>query len=86
MEIVNLTKNTKGGAVKAFFSVEWPDKLIIRDCKLVESKKGELFAAMPSRQYEHNGEKKWTSIVEIYDEKVLDKITAAARQAYDNEK
>lgn len=77
-----MQKNPKGGKLKAFFAVEWPDKLVIRDCKLIESDKGELWAAMPSRQYEHNGEKKWTSIVQILDQAILDKITMLARQAY----
>lgn len=82
MQIVNLIKNPKGGKVKAFFAVEWLDKMIIRDCKLIENENGEMFAAMPSRQYEHKGEKKWSSIVQIFDQNLLDKITAAAKAEY----
>jgi DNA-binding cell septation regulator SpoVG len=57
MKITNLTI-AKSGKLRAFFSVEWPDKMVIRDCKLIESDNGELFAAMPSRQYEDkNGQR-----------------------------
>lgn len=85
MKITNMQKSTKGGKLKAFFAVEWPDKMIIRDCKLFENDKGELFAKMPDRQYEKDGVKKWTSIVQILDQAILDKITALARQAYNGD-
>jgi DNA-binding cell septation regulator SpoVG len=85
MKISSLYPNKTNGKVKAFFSLEWPDKMVIRDCKLIEGNTGELFAAMPSRQYtdKKTGQEKWTSIVQILDEVLLDKITVLARQEYD---
>jgi DNA-binding cell septation regulator SpoVG len=85
MKIANLYPNKTNGKVKAFFSLEWPDKMVIRDCKLIEGNNGELFAAMPSRQYtdKKDGKEKWTSIVQILDDALLNKITALARSTYD---
>lgn len=84
MMISNFYPNKTKGKVKAFFSLEWPDKMVIRDCKLIEGNNGELFAAMPSRQYtdKKTGEQKWTSIVQILNDALLEKISVLARQEY----
>jgi DNA-binding cell septation regulator SpoVG len=85
MKIVNLYPNKANGKVKAFFSLEWPEKMVIRDCKLIEGNNGELFAVMPSRQYtdKKTGDQKWTSIVQILDDALLEKISVLARQEYE---
>lgn len=82
--IANMFLNKTDGKVKAFFSLEWPDKMVIRDCKLIEGNNGELFAAMPSRQYtdKKTGDQKWTSIVQILDDALLEKISVLAREEY----
>lgn len=85
MKIANLFPNKQDGKIKAFFTLEIPDKLVIRDCKLIQSDSGELFAAMPSRQYtdKKDGKQKWAGVVQILDNSLLDKITALARKEYD---
>jgi stage V sporulation protein G len=67
---------------KAFFSVEWPGKMTINDCKLVEGKNG-LFAAMPSREYldKKSGQKKYQSIVYV-EQDLLNKISITAQEEY----
>ena len=82
MIIKNLHRLNGDSKVKAFFSVEWPGKLTINDCKLVEGKNG-IFAAMPSREYvdKKTNEKKYQSIVYV-EQELLNKISQAARQAY----
>ena len=69
------------GKLKAFFSVDLGTKLVIRDCKLVEGENG-LFVGMPSRQYEHNGQTKWSNIVQILDKSLLEEIQDAAIKEY----
>lgn len=70
------------GKIKAFFTVDLKDKLVIRDCKLIDGDKG-LFVAMPSRQYDaKDGTKKWTNIVQVLDIVLMEKIQAAAIKEY----
>ena len=82
MIIKNMRPLTGDSKVKAFFSVEWPGKMTINDCKLVEGKNG-IFAAMPSREYvdKKTNEKKYQSIVYV-EQDLLDKISRAAKDAY----
>ena len=80
MEILNLKKVEKG-KLRAFFDLETP-KLTIYGCKLLEGQDGNLWAAMPTREFQHNGEKKWAPIIKITDEGLLDKISQLARETY----
>lgn len=80
---INDFRKVDKGKLRAFFSIEWPDKLIIYDMKLMENDKGELWAATPARQYEKDGVKKWAPIVRILDHGIIEKITMLARKAYD---
>jgi stage V sporulation protein G len=68
--------------VKAFFSISWPGKMDVNDCKLVEGRNG-LFAAMPSREYldKKTGQKKYQAIVYV-EQDFLEKISAAAQEEY----
>lgn len=72
------------GKTKAFFSVEWPGKLTINDCKLIEGRTG-LFAAMPSKKYvdKRTNEDKWQIIVYV-EQELLNKISVAAELEYLN--
>jgi DNA-binding cell septation regulator SpoVG len=81
MKIANLKKLNGDSKVKAFFSVQTP-KMDINDFKLVEGKDGKLYAMPPSKQYEHKGETKYSSIVYITDDSLRDKITELAREEY----
>lgn len=82
MIIKNMKKLDNGSKVKAFFTVSFPGKMDINDCKLVEGRNG-LFAAMPSREYidKKTNEKKYQSIVYV-EQDLLDKISRAAKDAY----
>ena len=86
MRIINLWKISKApGRIKATFSIDF-GILIIRDCKLIEGDRGELWAAMPNRTYTENGVKKFAGIVQIKETKIMDVITNAARDVYDRGK
>ncbi len=82
MIIKNMRPLNGDSKVKAFFSVEWPGKMTINDCKLVEGTNG-IFAAMPSREYvdKKTNQKKYQSIVYV-EQDLLDKISRAAKDAY----
>lgn len=79
MEIKGLRKINGTGKVKAFFSVSF-EKLVINDCKLIEGSKG-LFASLPSREYEQNGQRKYSPTVWV-EQDLLQKINDAAIEAY----
>jgi len=86
MRIINLRKierkpGERGGRIKAEFSIDF-GHLIVNGCKLIEGNNG-LWAAMPSRSYEVNGQKKFAGVVQIKDTKIMDVITNAARDAYE---
>lgn len=81
MIIKNLRKFSNGGKVVAFFSVEWPGKMTVNDCKLVAGQHG-LFAGMPSREYtDKQGQKKYQSIVYV-EQDLLNRISKAAEAEY----
>lgn len=83
MEIKHMTKLTKPGKIRAFFSVEIPNKMVIRDCKLVQNDDGSFFAGFPSRKYtDKDGNEKWTNIIEILDKDLKAKIGELARKEY----
>ena len=82
MVIKNMYKIKKEGRIRAFFDVEWPGKLAIHGMKLVQADDGELWSAPPSREYEHEGQKKWAPIVTIFDATLRNKITELARAEY----
>lgn len=86
MRVINLYRlNNPNGRIKAQFSLDF-GILIVRDCKLIEDGKGGLWAAMPSRSYMENGQKKFAGIVMIKDDRIMDVITNAAREVYDANK
>ena len=80
MEIKNLRKIDKG-TLKAFFTLS-TDTLEINDVKLMEGRDGQLYAAMPQKEYMSNGQKKWSNIVYIKSRDLLDKIGELARKEY----
>lgn len=81
MQIKNMRKISNGGKTVAFFSVEWPGKMTINDCKLIEGRNG-LFAGMPSRKYtDKQGQEKYQSIVYV-EQDLLNKISLAAQAEY----
>lgn len=83
MKVINLYRlNNPNGRIKATFQLDF-GILIIRDCKLIEDGKGTLWAAMPSRSYMENGQKKFAGIVSIKDDRIMEVITQAAREVYE---
>lgn len=83
MEIKHMTKLTKPGKIRAFFTLEIPGKMVIRDLKLIQNDNGTFFTGTPSREYtDKDGQKKWTKILEILDRDLQDKITKLAMAAY----
>ncbi len=82
MNIKNMRKVDLGKTI-AFFSIEYPEKMTINDCKLIKGTKG-IFAAMPSRKYtDKQGQEKYQPIVWM-EQDYLQKICAAAELEYHN--
>ncbi len=77
MQIKFLRKVDNGSRIKAGFSVEWEDRLMIHDCVLIEGENKKLFIKFPSRTYMVNGIKKYQPIVEVKNE-LLVKISELA--------
>ena len=82
MQIKFLRKVDNGSRIKAGFSVEWEDRLVIHDCVLIEDKNGRLFIKFPSRTYMDKGIKKYQPIVEVKNE-LLVKISELAKHEYE---
>jgi DNA-binding cell septation regulator SpoVG len=80
--IKNMRKLNGDSKVVAFFSVEWPGKMEINDCKLVAGQHG-LFAGMPSREYidKQTNQKKYQSIVYL-EQDLLNRVSQAAEAEY----
>jgi DNA-binding cell septation regulator SpoVG len=68
------------GKTVAYFSIIWPGKMTINECKLIEGKNG-LFTGMPQKEYTQAGVKKYKSIVYI-EKDLLEKINTAAIEEY----
>ncbi|RPI52219.1 MAG: hypothetical protein EHM49_05960 [Deltaproteobacteria bacterium] len=86
MQIINLRKiernpAERGGKIKAVFDIDF-GHILVRGCKLIEGSNG-LWAAMPSRTYLDKGQKKWESVVQIKDTKIMDVLTHGAREIYE---
>lgn len=81
MQIKFLRKIDNGSRIKASFSVEWEDRLMIHDCLLLESGTGKLFIKFPSRTYTDKGVKRYQPIVEVKNE-LLIKISELAVHEY----
>lgn len=77
---MTLATGTGAGKTVAFFSVEWPEKMTITECRLVEGKNG-LFAGMPQKEYTQAGVKKFKNIVRLGKD-LQEKINAAAIEEY----
>src|SRR5574343_302722 len=83
MKISHMTKLTKPGKIRAFFTLEIPGKMVIRDCKLIQNENGTFFAGFPSRKYtDKDGNEKWTNIIEILDADLRNKISNIAMAEY----
>jgi hypothetical protein len=72
------SKNTLIG----FLSLEMPSGLVINDVCL-HSKNGSKWVSLPARQYELNGEKRWTPYVEFNDRECRESFQQLAIAAVD---
>jgi DNA-binding cell septation regulator SpoVG len=81
MQIKFLKKVDNGSRIKANFSVEWENRLIIHDCRLVEGKNG-IFIQFPFRTYQSNGQTKYQPIV-VVEQDLLVKISEMAKHEYE---
>ena len=86
MQITSMFKVKNGGKLKATFTVD-TEKIELRNFKLLENDKGELWATPPSESYQDKKtqEKKWTYHYRIKDRVLLDKITDLAKQEYNKD-
>jgi DNA-binding cell septation regulator SpoVG len=84
MRISSLRKKEGSGKIAAFFSVEITPEITVNDMKLIRSEDGNLWCATPSREYEVQGQKKWSPVV-IMSEGLRLQITDLARTAYHGE-
>ena len=79
VNIKDMRPVTNCGKTVAFFSVEWPGKMTINDCKLIEGKNG-LFAGMPQKEFTLDGQKKYKNIVKLEKESQKTINTAAIEE------
>ena len=84
MKILFMRK-VNNGRIKADFSVEWEDRLIIHHCVLMENHQGKLFIKFPWRVYTARGQKIHETIVEVKQE-LLMKISELALHEYEQTK
>ena len=59
----------------------WGTNLNIKGCKVFDGPHGH-FVSLPSREYEQNGEKKYSSIIGIDDEEIFKKFVGAIKAAW----
>jgi len=82
VKITRMNKLNKG-TLKAFCDVEFTDiGLVVCDVKIAESKSGTLFAGMPSREYEHEGQKKYRNLVAFPSNDVYSDVQKSIMAAY----
>ena len=70
------------GNLKAFAVVEISGKIKIADVKVVQQPGQHPWVAMPSKSYEVNGQRRWSSTIEILDETLKEEITRAVLDEY----
>jgi hypothetical protein len=73
-----LQKNTLQG----FVSLELPSGMIIHDCTMHE-KNGSRWIGLPARQFEKDGERAWSPLVEFSSKEARNKFQDAALAAFD---
>lgn len=83
VEKINVLKKSKS-AVKAFCSVSVGGVLTINGVKVIENKEG-VFASLPTRPYEVDGETKYANIVYVTDEDLYEKIQDVVIAKYEKE-
>lgn len=80
MNIKDMKLATGHGKTVAYFELEFPGNMVVRECKLIEGKNG-LFAGMFQKEYIEAGKTKYKNIVKL-DKPQQDKVNAAAIEAY----
>lgn len=78
-----ISKSVNTGKIKAYASVCIEDSIWINDIKVIEGKKG-LFAAMPTRSYQANGQTQYSDICKIVNAEIHNAFQSAVLEAYRN--
>lgn len=83
MKIQNYRSINKGALVSSFDIIipKWGN-FTIKECKLFQ-KNGQRFISMPSKEYEHEGKKKYYSLVAFQEKDMFEKFSAQVLLAID---
>jgi DNA-binding cell septation regulator SpoVG len=71
------------GNLKALAVITVAGKLKIADVKVVQQQGQAAWVAMPSKSYEVEGKRRWSSTVEILDQELKNEIATAVLEEYD---
>jgi DNA-binding cell septation regulator SpoVG len=65
------------GNLRAFATINVAGKLRISDVRIIQQPNQKAWVSMPSRAYEKDGQRKWSPLVELLDQKLKDEIAQA---------
>src|SRR5215467_10043224 len=65
------------GNLRAFATITIVGKLRISDVRIIQQPNQKPWVSMPSRAYEKDGQRKWSAIVELIDERLKKEVTDA---------
>ena len=72
--------NGNGSSLKAFADIVLGEKVLVRNVKVIESKKGKLFAALPNQQSKDG---KYYEIIVFLDEELKELLQKEVLKAYE---
>ena len=65
------------GNLRAFAVIVVENKIRICDVRIIQQSGQQAWVSMPSRAYEKDGQRKWSAIVELLDEKLKQDVSDA---------
>jgi DNA-binding cell septation regulator SpoVG len=74
---------TNAGNLRAFAVFTIAGKLRISDVRVIQQQDKQPWVSMPSRAYEKDGQRKWSAIVELLDDKLKKEVSDAVLAEFD---
>jgi DNA-binding cell septation regulator SpoVG len=85
IEVTKITRLPSGGSLKAFVSILLDTVIAINDFKIVHQSGKTPWLAMPSREVEYQGVKKYYPTIEIRDKELKSQIEQAVFRAWEQD-
>ena len=79
VEVARLYRFDNGSSLKAFVDVTVNEQVLIKGVRVVESKDGNLFVAMPKQQ---GKDSRWHETVSLLDEEVKQELQEVVLEAF----